>query len=158
MTAIVLLSGGLDSAVTAMIAADRDSDIHAVVFDYNQPELAYQIAKKIHAQTVDTVSLPWLDSSMPMRNATMMMIGASFADKYQAEYIYHWASESEPYHDCRREVFFSLQNAIMSGSEDAYPIIKTPLMDMTKLEIRGKAELFGLLNTRTGIYQHMAIC
>jgi len=157
MTAIVLLSGGLESAVAAMMASDDDSDIHAIVFSYNHADtdLAYKVASKIKARSITDISLDWYQSnSMPLRNGVMLTIGAAYADMKQADSIYHWASESDEqaYHDCRPEMYFALQNAFMTGSSDAYPIVRTPLMDMSKADIRKKAEKYGLLDPDYGLY------
>ena len=48
MKSIILLSGGLDSALVGMIAKKESSELHAISFDYNQRhKIELQCAKKI---------------------------------------------------------------------------------------------------------------
>ncbi len=66
--AIILLSGGLDSAVTLYIAKHRGFDCHCLIFDYGQRHhKEIERAKKIAARagcgyTLLKISLPWKGS------------------------------------------------------------------------------------------------
>lgn len=68
--AIVLLSGGLDSATTLYIALDRSYKCHCLIFDYNQRHRkeifqAKRIAKKAKCDyKVIKLSFPWQGSSL----------------------------------------------------------------------------------------------
>src|SRR5512142_1293761 len=103
--AIVLLSGGLDSATTLYFAKSRGFDVRALVFDYGQRHrrelrsaMAVARAAKVPFEVV-RISLPWkgsalLDSSMrvperlstrtipstyvPARNIIFLSFAASF--------------------------------------------------------------------------------
>ncbi|MBN2453665.1 MAG: 7-cyano-7-deazaguanine synthase QueC [Candidatus Omnitrophica bacterium] len=68
--AVVLLSGGLDSAVTLYYARDKGYDCHAVMFDYGQRHgrellCAEKIAKACGASIkLVRLELPWKGSSL----------------------------------------------------------------------------------------------
>jgi 7-cyano-7-deazaguanine synthase len=68
--AIVLLSGGIDSATTLYIAIDRGYKCHCLIFDYHQRHKkeiiqAEKIAKKARCDyKVIKISFPWQGSSL----------------------------------------------------------------------------------------------
>lgn len=68
--AIVLLSGGLDSATTLYIARDKGYRCHCLIFDYNQRHRkeilqAEKIAKKARCDyKIIKLSFPWQGSSL----------------------------------------------------------------------------------------------
>jgi 7-cyano-7-deazaguanine synthase len=68
--AIILLSGGLDSATTLYVALDRGHKCHCLIFDYNQRHRKEIMqAKKIARRTgcdykVIKISFPWRGSSL----------------------------------------------------------------------------------------------
>ena len=115
--AVVLLSGGLDSATTLYHAQSRGFQCHCLAFDYNQrhkKELlkAKAIAAKAKAPfTVVKISLPWKGSSLldnaihlprggkldaknipstyvPARNIIFLSFAASFAEAINAKTIF----------------------------------------------------------------------
>lgn len=83
--AIVLLSGGLDSATTLYIALDRGYGCRCLIFDYGQRHkkevrLAERIAKKAGCgHRVIRLSFPWQGSALLDRNASLPA-GRSFRD------------------------------------------------------------------------------
>jgi len=68
--AVVLLSGGLDSAVTLFIAKNLGYDCHCLIFDYGQRHIkeinsAVNVAKKAKCKyEIVKISLPWKGSSL----------------------------------------------------------------------------------------------
>jgi len=72
--AIVLLSGGLDSATTLYLAKQKDFKCLCLIFDYGQRhrkeiESAKKIAKSANCQyQILKIRLPWKDSSLLDRN------------------------------------------------------------------------------------------
>jgi len=145
--AIVLLSGGMDSAVTLYIAK-KDHECHSLIFDYGQKaarEIEY--AKKI-AGSAGTplellrVSLPWKGSSLldegraipegtlssggdipdtyvPGRNIIFLSFAASFAESVGADAVFIGAHQLDfsNYPDCRAEFMESFQETIRLGTK-----------------------------------------
>ncbi len=68
--AVVLLSGGLDSATTLYYARGKGYDVHALIFDYGQRHLREVRAARAVARTagipfeVVKISLPWKGSAL----------------------------------------------------------------------------------------------
>ncbi len=77
--AVVLLSGGLDSAVTLYYAQDMGFDCHCLSFDYGQRHkkemrLSRLIAKKSGAKfTVSKLMFPWKGSSLIDKSMALPM-------------------------------------------------------------------------------------
>lgn len=144
--AIVLLSGGLDSAVTLYIAK-KDFDFQTLIFDYGQKageeiNLAKEISKIAGCEyTVLEVSLPWkgsalLDETMgvpegkastggkipvtyvPARNMIFLSFAVSFAESIGAEAVFIGAHQLDfsNYPDCRSDFFDGFRNVIHFGT------------------------------------------
>ncbi|MFA5275310.1 MAG: 7-cyano-7-deazaguanine synthase QueC [Candidatus Omnitrophota bacterium] len=115
--AVVLLSGGLDSAVTLYFAGSKGFKCHCLVFDYGQRhfreiECAKKIAASAHANAkVIKINLPWKGSSLldkemkipatvhrssatipstyvPGRNIIFLSFALSYAEAIGAEAIF----------------------------------------------------------------------
>ena len=115
--AIVLLSGGLDSATTLYYAKSKKYETHCLIFDYGQRhrkeiDQAKRIARKSKSDyQVVKISLPWkgsalLDETMkisanrkidprkipstyvPARNIIFLSFAASFAEAIRAKAIF----------------------------------------------------------------------
>ena len=145
--AVVLLSGGMDSAVTLYIAKE-EYDAHALIFDYGQRAgkeiaCAKELAKKAGASCeVLEVSLPWGGSSLvdegmkvplakeaqergipstyvPARNIIFLSYAVSFAEAIGASAVFIGAHELDysNYPDCRSEFFASYQKTIDLGTK-----------------------------------------
>lgn len=121
--AVVLLSGGLDSAVALYVAKEAGHEIHALSFDYGQRhnkelECARAIAKKAGVASHQVVSLKldlWGGSSLtdktmevedgnvnrddipvtyvPARNMVFLSVAASLAEAKGAQHIYIGVSQ-----------------------------------------------------------------
>ncbi|WP_289055071.1 7-cyano-7-deazaguanine synthase QueC [Carboxylicivirga marina] len=121
--AVVLLSGGLDSAVALYLAQSQGFDVHAISFDYGQRhnrelEAAKSIAKKVKISNHQIVTLKldkWGGSSLtdsklevedgnvertdipvtyvPARNMVFLSVAASLAEAIGAQDIFIGVSQ-----------------------------------------------------------------
>jgi len=144
--AVVLLSGGVDSAVT-LYMAKQEYECRALVFDYGQKaakeiEHAEKIAGRAGcAARVIKISLPWKGSSLlddeknvpdgragggdipdtyvPARNMIFLSFGVSFAEAIGAEAVFIGAHQLDfsNYPDCRTGFFSDFQKMVRSGTK-----------------------------------------
>ncbi len=143
--AVVLLSGGLDSATTLYYARAKGYDVHALIFDYGQRHLREVRAARTVATTagipfeVVKISLPWKGSALldrtvkvpsrgvqkgmipstyvPARNIIFVSFAASFAEAIGARAIFIGANavDYSGYPDCRPGFFKAFQAALDAG-------------------------------------------
>src|SRR3989338_3995968 len=79
--AVILLSGGLDSATTLYLAKDQGYECFCLIFDYGQRhkrelESAKAIAKKAECRwRIVKISLPWKGSSLLDKRSRLSTIG-----------------------------------------------------------------------------------
>jgi 7-cyano-7-deazaguanine synthase len=143
--AIVLLSGGLDSATTLYYARAKGYAVRALVFDYGQRHRreiaaarAVARAAKIPLEVVK-ISMPWKGSVLldlarhvpsrgvrkdvipptyvPARNIIFLSFAASFAEAVGARDIFIGANavDYSGYPDCRPAFFKAFQTALDQG-------------------------------------------
>ncbi len=131
--AVVLLSGGLDSATALAMAADQGYECYVLSFDYGQRSLtelnaAKQIAKQLHASehrvirlhledfggsalTDHTIEVPEEETDeipvtyVPARNTVFMSLALGWAEVLEADAIFIGvnAVDYSGYPDCRPE-------------------------------------------------------
>ncbi|MEM3381185.1 MAG: 7-cyano-7-deazaguanine synthase QueC [Candidatus Bathyarchaeia archaeon] len=159
MKAVVILSGGLDSATVAYYARSKGYDVHAITFDYGQiaskeVHHAMMIADRlgIDHKVVDISSLRCLlennalmndgipmpsefDQSIivPFRNAIFLSIAVAYAVSIGASKIMYGAHGSDtPYYpDCRKDFYNAFQTAARLGTETQIEI-EAPFYNMEK--------------------------
>jgi 7-cyano-7-deazaguanine synthase len=136
--AVVLLSGGLDSATVLYIAKQQGHKVHCLVFDYGQRHRreilsARAIARKAGCPvTMLKINLPWKGSSLldktlnvpehlslkgvpstyvPARNTIFLSFALSFAEAIDAGVIFIGANSIDysGYPDCRPNYFKAFQ-------------------------------------------------
>jgi 7-cyano-7-deazaguanine synthase len=182
MTAIVLLSGGQDSATCLAIAKQTHKTIHCVCFDYGQRhrieiEASRTLAENATAtfSCIDISFISKLSNSalvqpntpitqlpnqlpstfVPGRNALFLTIGAMIAHQHNAHIIYTGVCETDysGYPDCRSDFITSQQKTLELAMK--YNLtIETPLMHLTKAET---VQLMAKLNCLDW-YQHTHTC
>jgi 7-cyano-7-deazaguanine synthase len=162
--AVVLLSGGMDSAVTLYYAIEKGYEPHCLIFDYGQRHkkeirFAKKMARSVgRGYRVLKIALPWkhsalLDKSIPVpenrkfsgipstyvpaRNTIFVSFALSFAEAIGARAIFIGANARDfsGYPDCR-PLYFKKFNELLKKATKASGIkIKTPLLHKTKKEI-----------------------
>lgn len=143
--AVVLLSGGLDSATTLYYALDRGYKVHALVFDYGQKHRREIRSAQALARTAEVscskvrIALPWRGSSLldpavkvpdkgvrkntipstyvPARNIIFVSFAASCAEAIGARTVFIGANavDYSGYPDCRPAFFAAFQKALDAG-------------------------------------------
>lgn len=143
--AIILLSGGLDSATTLYFAKHKGFDCSCLIFDYGQRhkreiKSAKRIAKKANCPyIVLRIDLPWkgsalLDKSVavtnkrtskipstyvPARNIIFLSFALSFAESKGASAIFigAHAQDYSGYPDCRPEFYKTFEKVVSVGTK-----------------------------------------
>lgn len=143
--AIVLLSGGLDSATTLYYAKHKGYDVRALIFDYGQRHGKEISAARSVARAagvpfeVVRIGMPWKGSALldlsvkvpshgvkknvipstyvPARNIIFLSFAASFAEAVGARAIFIGANalDYSGYPDCRPKFFKAFQAALDQG-------------------------------------------
>ncbi|MCK4994799.1 MAG: 7-cyano-7-deazaguanine synthase QueC [Candidatus Omnitrophica bacterium] len=146
-SAVVLLSGGLDSAVTLFYAKSKGFETYSLTFDYGQRHkkeiyLAEKLAKRAASYWQHVkIELPWKGSSLldeklklptnrkigkgipstyvPARNIIFLSFAASYAESIKADAIFIGANiiDYSGYPDCREDFLKSMQQSIIKGTK-----------------------------------------
>lgn len=166
--AVVLLSGGLDSATTLYIAKKKGYEVFCLIFDYVQRhcrevKAAQRLAQKSAAPFyVVKIRLPWkgsslLDSSMPVtswrkakgipstyvpaRNTIFLSFALSYAEAIDAGNIFIGANSIDysGYPDCRPEYYAAFNR--LSGLATKAGVEGRAIRILTPLVAMSKAEI-----------------
>ena len=162
--AIVLLSGGMDSAVTLFLARKKGYKTHCLIFDYGQRHkkeigFAKKLAKNAKSDYfVLKIKLPWKSSALldrslrvpearrfrgipltyvPARNTIFVSFALSFAEAIGAKIIFIGANARDfsGYPDCR-PIYFKRFNELLKKATKSKGIkVETPLLYKKKKEI-----------------------
>ena len=131
--AIVLLSGGLDSAVTLYIAKQKGFDCHCLIFDYGQRHSKeIESAKKIAGYAgcdyeILKISLPWKGSSLLENKMRLPLAGrpqpAAIPSTYVPGRNIIFLSFALSYAEAvaARAIFIGAHNQDYSGYPDCRP-------------------------------------
>ncbi len=161
--AVVLLSGGIDSATTLFYAKKKGYKIWALAFDYNQKhKKEINFAKKLAALAQVNfcsikISIPWSQSSLVSlkkkipkrkvggvpstyvagRNIIFLSYAASYAESVKANSIFIGAHtlDYSGYPDCREEFLKAFNKAVNLGLVGADINILRPLVKKNKKQI-----------------------
>lgn len=146
--AVVLLSGGIDSAVTLAIAQNESYECYILIFNCRQPieelNAAMGIAKHFTVAQfhVKDVYLPGRVEektfNLPGRNLIFLSFAAAWAAEIRAERIFIGAhiQDYSDYPDCRLKFFRSFEATRQLAFDDAQPwCVRVPLINLTKEQI-----------------------
>lgn len=139
---VVLLSGGLDSALCLLVAQEGGEPVFPVFFNYGQGHLVAERERAVgfaarRGLLLQTMVLPTLDKSDDVvfvgRNLLMVATAVPYAASKGCDRIWfgsNW-SDRERFPDCRPAFIKSTQAAL-----DAYGVhLVAPLQNMTKAEV-----------------------
>jgi len=176
--AVVLLSGGLDSATTLYFAKAEGFDCACLIFDYGQRHLReIEAAKRLAASAkcvyrVIKIDFPWKGSSLlsrkiklprsnragsaipstyvPARNIIFLSFALSFAESIGARAIFigAHAQDYSGYPDCRPDFFRAFSKVSLCGTKAG--IEKRKIEIKTPLINKNKAQIIRLGN-RMGV-------
>jgi 7-cyano-7-deazaguanine synthase len=146
--AVVLVSGGMDSCVTAAVAA-RDYELYFLHINYGQltvVDISYlkEIGgssltdKNIEVEEGDLNRNDIPKTYVPFRNANILAIASSWAEVIEASALFIGAVEEDGsgYPDCRRVFYDAFEKAIDEGTKPETKIkIITPLISLNKAAI-----------------------
>lgn len=162
LKSVVLLSGGIDSAVAFLMALDTGSDVYPLFVQYGQRhtdeelEAALSLVATRGTHSLDVINVeipadnalirkeePIFDtptSVVPMRNTIFLSLAAAAAVNMQAHAIWIGASKDDydGYRDCRIEFFGLFQgilNEVCRIDDSIIPHLEIPLLHMTKVQI-----------------------
>ncbi|MEA2054439.1 MAG: 7-cyano-7-deazaguanine synthase QueC [Candidatus Thermoplasmatota archaeon] len=168
MRAVCLLSGGMDSCVTAAIARDMGYEIYAITFDYGQRnwkeiESARKVAHSLDAKEhkiikadlrtfgksalTDDIEVPEFhrkgipSTYVPARNTIFLSYALAYAEVIGADAIFIGvnAVDYSGYPDCRKEYIEAYQRMANLGTKRGAE--GNPVKIMTPIISMSKAEI-----------------
>ena len=167
---VVILSGGMDSAVVCAMAKSMGYEVHALTFDYGQiskPEL--EAAKKIAAKyadqhhIIDLKSVGSLLSSpltgkesvasdgvaptyVPFRNTIMLAIALGYAESIGAKKVYYGANaiDFSGYPDCTPEYIMKFNELVKVAAPGKDMLITSPIEMLSKEDIARLGNALGV--------------
>src|SRR5512135_2928550 len=154
--AVILLSGGLDSATVLAIAREAGYACHALSLDYGQRHTAELAAAARVAQSLAAIAVPEAPTEgipvtfVPARNTVMLALALAWAEVLGARDIFIGvnAVDYSGYPDCRPEFIEAFERmanlATKAGVEGAKLSIHAPLQDLSKAEIIRRGHALGV--------------
>src|SRR3972149_7592872 len=156
--AVVLLSGGIDSAVCLGLAKEADWDVHSLSFNYHNRQkgeigASAELAEKAEVVEHKVIDLPFLRelgdliakhglssrniplAYIPARNMVFYSIAVSYAESIPAKYVIggHISLDHNSFRDSTPEFFGKLNELIKIGTlAKEAPEIITPLSSLDK--------------------------
>jgi 7-cyano-7-deazaguanine synthase len=159
MTSLLLLSGGLDSAVLLGYILSLGKKCMTLSFDYGQRHrdellqaqfLATHYNVEHHTISIDPKLFSSASSSLtnkalpvsssnayvPARNLLFLAHAVSFAEAREITEIYFGVNQEDApfFPDCRKDFFHALSQAVSLGTKNS-PSILTPFSSFSKKEI-----------------------
>ncbi|MFX0080876.1 MAG: 7-cyano-7-deazaguanine synthase, partial [Candidatus Hodarchaeota archaeon] len=161
--AIILLSGGIDSATALYWARNEGYNLIAISFNYylrpeREKKATVQLAAELGVRLVE-VSIPYLkegidlriegfpvpsalhspEGFIPMRNLVFYSIAAYYAEVYGYKFIIggHISADPELFPDADIDFFQALEKLINRGKREGINNIEIllPLIELSKIEV-----------------------
>lgn len=172
--AVVLLSGGMDSAVCLALAKEQKNEVYALTFDYGQRNIHELVAAEKLANAIgvkefmrlkvdlrmiggsaltDDIDIPRQETKgvpvtyVPGRNLIFLSIGVAWAEVLGAYSIYIGANvrDFSGYPDCRPDFLDSFSKTADLATRKGTKIsIKAPLLNMSKSRIVLEGQRLGV--------------
>ncbi|HWP98284.1 MAG TPA: 7-cyano-7-deazaguanine synthase QueC [Syntrophomonadaceae bacterium] len=166
MRAVVLLSGGLDSTVSMLLARQNFEIVLALTFDYGQRAAAREIEvsrlicqnqgiphRVIHlpfmaefgSGLMEASGLPITQPWVPNRNGIFLNLAAGFAEDLQADWVVCGFNREEgmDFPDNTREYIEAVNGALEYSTQNRVKVISM-VQSMDKIEITRQAYNMGL--------------
>jgi len=148
--AVVLLSGGMDSAVTFYIAKQRGYKVHCLVFDYGQRHkkeigFAKRLARRQGSQScLMKIGLPWkksalLDRNIPVpehRNLSSKKIPSTYVPARNTIFLSFALSFAEAIG--AKTIFIGANARDFSGYPDCRPVYYKRFNELSKKATKSK--------------------
>jgi len=139
--AVILLSGGIDSATTLAIARSEGFKCYALTFEYGQRHhREIESAKKVAQSLAVAVQIP--PTYVPARNTIFLSYALAWAEVLGAFDIFIGVNTTDysGYPDCRAEFIAAFEKTANLATAAAVQgrgqyRINTPIIDMTKAQI-----------------------
>jgi 7-cyano-7-deazaguanine synthase len=156
--AVVLVSGGLDSATVLAIARERGCECYALSFDYGQRhrielDAAQQVAESLDVPHQPSEGIPI--TYVPARNSIFLSIALGWAEVLNARDIFIGVNvvDYAGYPDCRPEFIQAFQRLANLGTRagiegDGFRV-HAPLINLSKAEIIAMGVRLGVDYTLT---------
>lgn len=166
--AVVLASGGIDSSVCLALARRSGGPVLALGLDYGQRnrielERLEQIARVLGCEVL-VVALDmrrWsppigllgtgvveasetVTNYVPGRNLVFLAVGASVAEARGAGRLYLGATAADGHHPDCTPPFIGAFDTVLATGLAAPPVLRTPLLGMTKAQVVLAARAFGV--------------
>jgi 7-cyano-7-deazaguanine synthase len=169
--AVVLLSGGIDSAVTAAYAQEiNDCEVHGLTISYGQRHdkeincarkvqedlgleswRLYEMPRLVGSSLTGEGDIPNYESDeipntfVPARNIIFLSVATNLAMTLGAQHIYIGvgAVDYSGYPDCRPEFITAMRKAINIGTDTKIEI-RTPIINMPKEQVIRIGECLGV--------------
>ena len=159
---IHLLSGGLDSTVLLYALKDKGHTLHALFFDYGQPQLAQERLQSEHHAAALKVKRSVITTQIrarpgtpivPNRNACFLSLAANLAISANADLISIGCcrEDAATFADCREE-FIANFNAMLRANHESVTVI-APLINTSKEEIYSTARALGIADATWSCYR-----
>ena len=140
--AVILASGGMDSATAVYEAMDRGFEPYLLHTSYGQEteDQEYECARDLDSDEIPS-------SYVPFRNANLLSLAVSYAEANDCTAVFIGAHSEDfsGYPDCRPEFFEAFQQVIEVGTKPETTIsLEAPFVEASKTDIAERGLALGV--------------